>query len=166
VTIALALEPPRAVPSIPARPADPGLAPNPVALRLGYAGLLPFVLGALLAWLVQPRPEEHAFVVDALAKYAALVVAFLGGIHWGLEFRQTVPSPSRFAWGAVPVLLAWVAVVMPPCAGLALQGAALISCYLVDRRIYPAHGLAAWLTLRFRLSAVASLSCFIAAAAS
>ena len=42
----------------------------------------------------------------------------------------------------------------------------LIVCYLVDRRIYPRHGMAAWLVLRFRLTAVASLSCFLGAAGS
>jgi hypothetical protein len=35
----------------------------------------------------------------------------------------------------------------------------------VDRRLYARAGLQGWLTLRFRLSAVASLSCFIAAGA-
>ncbi|EWS57537.1 hypothetical protein Y694_04480 [Methylibium sp. T29-B] len=122
------------------------------------------MLGALLTWLV--RPDAHPYVTDALAKYAALIVSFLGGVHWGLGLRQRVPSPSRFAWAVLPMLLAWIAVVMPPYAGLALLGALLVVCYLVDRRIYPAHGLGAWLVLRFRLSAVASLGCFIAAAGS
>lgn len=144
--------------------ADVNLPPHPLALRLGYAGLIPFVLGALLTWLV--RPDAHPYVTDALAKYAALIVSFLGGVHWGLGLRQRVPSPSRFAWAVLPMLLAWIAVVMPPYAGLAVLGALLVVCYAVDRRIYPAHGLGAWLVLRFRLSAVASLSCFIAAAGS
>jgi hypothetical protein len=30
--------------------------------------------------------------------------------------------------------------------------------------VYTAHGLQRWLTLRFRLSAVAALSCFVGAA--
>lgn len=140
------------------------LLPNPVARKLAYAGLVPFVLGAALVWLV--RPDAHPHVVDALAKYAALVVSFLGGIHWGLGMRQGVPSPSPFGWAVVPALLAWVAVVMPAYAGLVVQGVMLIACYLVDRKTYPALGASAWLTLRFRLSAVASLSCFIAAAGS
>jgi hypothetical protein len=62
--------------------------------------------------------------------------------------------------------VAWVAVVMPAYAGLVVLGAMLVVCYLVDRRVYPQHGVAAWLTMRFRLSAVASLSCFVGAAGS
>jgi hypothetical protein len=41
----------------------------------------------------------------------------------------------------------------------------LLLCYAVDRKRYPELGLSAWLTLRFRLSAVAALSCFVAAGA-
>lgn len=140
---------------------------NPLALRLAYAGLIPFVLGALLVWLLAGyQADAHAFVTLALSCYAALVISFLGGIHWGLGMRQTIPSPQPFVWGVVASLLAWVAVVMPPYAGLVLHGVLLVLCYLVDRRSYPALGAAAWLTLRFRLSAVAALSCFLAAAGS
>ena len=64
----------------------------------------------------------------------------------------------------VPSLVAWLAVLMPPSAGLVIHGVMLVVCYLVDRRVYPAQGLERWLTLRFRLSAVAALSCFLGAA--
>jgi hypothetical protein len=57
-------------------------------------------------------------------------------------------------------------VVMPAYAGLVLQGAMLVACYLVDRRVYPGEGAGAWLTLRFRLTVVGALSCFLAAAGS
>ena len=49
--------------------------------------------------------------------------------------------------------------------GLAWLGLVLLVCYLVDRRLYPPAGLGHWLKLRFRLSTVASLCCFIGAAA-
>ena len=135
--------------------------PSSVAHRLAYAGLIPFALGALLVWLV--REEALAYAALSLSGYAAAVVAMLGGIHWGLGFRQTVPSPTPFAWGAVPVVVSSIAVIMPPHAGLVIHGAMLVICYLVDRRVYPSHGLSGWLTLRFRLSAIAA-RCFLAAA--
>ena len=138
--------------------------PDPVALRLGYAGLLPFVLGAALTWIV--RPDAHPYVTQGLSAYAAVIVSFLGGIHWGFGFRAQPLDPARFAWGVVPSLVAWVAVLMPAYAGLVVHGAMLIVCYVVDRRVYPLQGAGAWLTLRFRLTAVASLSCFLGAAGS
>jgi hypothetical protein len=130
---------------------------------LGNAGLLPFGIGALLVW-VGMAPELHAFVATAMSAYAALIVSFLGGIHWGLAFRQSAPPASLFVWGVIPSVLAWVAVLMPPHAGLVLHGVLLVVCYLVDRRVYPVQGAAHWLTLRFRLSSVAALCCFLAAA--
>ncbi len=137
-------------------------APSAPALRLGYAGLAPFVLGALLVWLV--HPEAHAYATLGLAAYAALIVSFLGGIHWGLAMRQDTPPVPVLLWGVVPSLLAWPALLMPAYAGLVVLGALLLACYAVDRRLYPGLGAAGWLTLRFRLSAVAALSCFIGAA--
>ncbi len=131
---------------------------------LGYGGLLPFVFGAALVWLVQGEARAHA--AQAMSAYAAVIVSFLGGIHWGLAFRRAQPPLALLAWGVVPSLVAWAAVLMPPGAGLVVHGAMLALCYGVDRRIYAAQGVARWLTLRFRLSAVAALCCFLAAAGS
>ena len=144
-----------------AAPASPaGL--TSTAWRLGYAGLLPFALGAVLVWLV--RADAHPYVTLALSAYAAVIVSFLGGIHWGLALRQAEPPAHLLLWGVVPSLVAWLAVMMPPAAGLVILGAMLVACYAVDRRLYAEQGVAHWLMLRFRLSAVASLSCFIGAA--
>jgi hypothetical protein len=56
------------------------------ASRLAYAGLLPFVVGAVLSWAV--RDDARDYVMLGLSAYAGLVVAFLAGIHWGLAMRQ------------------------------------------------------------------------------
>lgn len=146
----------------PPLPASP--VPEALGLRLGYLGLLPFVVGAALTWFV--RPDAQPYVTDGLSAYAAVIVSFLGGIHWALGMRAAPPDPARFTWGIVPSLVAWIAVLMPAHAGLVIHGVMLVVCYLVDRKVYPAHGLAPWLTMRFRLSGVAALSCFIGAAGS
>lgn len=148
-------------------PAPDAAGPVPIwANRLGLAGLLPFVGGALLVWIV--NEEAHPYVVDALAGYAALIASFLGGLHWGLAMRlpEGPARTRRFTWAVIPSLIAWVGLTMPAYAGLVVLGVLLIACYGVDRRSYPALGLAPWLMLRFRLSAVAALSCFLAAAGS
>jgi hypothetical protein len=143
-------------------------------LTLGYGGLIPFALLAALLWLVEPGLQ--GFVAIALAGYAALIAAFLGGIHWGIGWsagvlgnvrRSSQPHAQRrhFLWGVVPSLLAWLGLLMPPYAGLAWLGFVLMLSYLADRSLYAHAGLQRWLTLRFRLSAVASLSCFIGAGA-
>jgi hypothetical protein len=139
----------------------------PRAARLSHAALAPFVLGALLVWLVWPDVRE--VVALGLSAYAGLALGLLAGIHWGLAMRGsgTQPGVQRGVHWAWPVALtagAWVALVMPPHAGLVLQGVLLAASYAVDRRAYPALGLAHWLTLRFRLSVVAAACCFLAAA--
>lgn len=147
--------------------------PGQLAQRLGYAGLLPFVGGALFIWLLMDRlePEPFHFVVEALTTYAAVIVSFLGGLPWGMVmWRSRSGQPlseleRRALWAGIAYsLAAWVAVLMPPHAGLAVLGFLLIVCYLVDRKLYPELGVTGWLTLRFRLTLVASLSCFFAAA--
>ena len=65
----------------------------------------------------------------------------------------------------MPSLLAWPGLLMPAFAGLAWLGFLLILCYLADRTLYTRAGLQAWLTLRFRLSAIAAVSCFVGAGA-
>lgn len=149
-------------PGVHTATAAPLAAPSLLAQRLGYAGLLPFVLGALLVWIV--LPEAHPYVTAALSAYAAVVLAMLGGIHWGLAMRQADAPAAWWLWGVTPPLLAGLAMLMLPASGLVIHGLLLLACYAVDRRLYPAQGAAAWLTLRFRLSAVAALSCFFGAA--
>lgn len=157
----------------PHLPAHHHAEPGPLARRLGYLGLLPFIAGALFVWLLGTRMDDEPFffVVRGLTAYAALVVAFLGGMQWGMLMWQSghgvVESSlhQRALWSGIGyTLAALIAVVMPPHAGLALIGFVLIACYLIDRKLYPALGTAGWLTLRFRLTVVASLSCFLAAA--
>lgn len=132
------------------------------AHRLGYAGLIPFILGALLIWVVSD--EAYPYVTLALSAYGAVIVSFLGGIYWGVAFQQPVPPTRWLVWGVIPSLLAWVAAMMPPQSGMVVLGVVLVLCYAVDRRFYPTMGLSAWLVLRFRLSAVAAFSCFLGAA--
>jgi Protein of unknown function (DUF3429) len=122
-------------------------APSPLATRLGYAGLVPFVLLAALLWIVQA--DLRPWLTIALTSYTALIATFLGGIHWGIT----------------PSLIAWLGLIMPAYAGLPLLAALLIICYVVDRRSYVTAGWGAWLPMRLRLTAVAALSCLIAAGA-
>lgn len=150
--------------------------PNDTALArtLGHAGLIPFVLLAVLLWLV--NADLRDWVAMALAGYAALIASFMGGVHWGIAWlgarhaaaHGEAPHHAQrnhLLWGVVPPLLAWPGLLMPPFAGLAWLGFVLVLCYLADRTLYVRAGLQSWLTLRFRLSTVAALSCFVGAGA-
>jgi hypothetical protein len=131
----------------------------PIAQWLGYGGLIPFVVGAALVWLIQP--EWRPFTTAALSAYAAVIVSFLGGIHWGIGFRDG--TPRLFLWGVVPSLVAAATLLLSPRHGLLIHGLMLLACLAVDRHVYRAHGLGEWLSLRWRLSLVAATACFVAA---
>jgi ABC-type amino acid transport system permease subunit len=134
---------------------------------LAYAGLIPFVGLSVLLWLVDP--DLHPFVALAMAGYGASIVSFLGGIHWGIGFRNVSRMHNaplfNFGWGVVPSLLAWVAITMPAFAGLPLLAIIMGLCYAVDRKAYREAGLEEWLPMRLHLTVVAALSCLIGAAA-
>lgn len=134
---------------------------SPATRVLGWGGLLPFVGGAI-AVIVAP-PAWHDIAVGALVAYGAVIVSFLGGIHWGSP-TGAAHDAARL-WGVLPSLLAWTLLLLPP-SGWALFGvaAALVLCWAVDRSRFPAMGLSAMLPLRALLSAVAIVSCLAAAA--
>ncbi len=140
------------------------MSPHHTITRLGYAGLVPFVLLTALMWLV--NTELLPFVSIALGGYAAVIVSFLGGVHWGIGFMKGDAAPRfHFIWGVVPSLLAWLALMMPVYAALPLLGLVLLACYAVDSKTYPPAGLGQWLPMRLRLTVVATLSCVLGAAA-
>jgi hypothetical protein len=149
--------------AVPTAPGVPPLRERPPgwARALGAAGLIPFVAGALAVALADEAARAPA--AQALAAYAAVIVSFLGGIHWGLAFARLAPPPAMFAWGVLPSLVGWAALLLPPAAGLALLAAMIAVCYAVDHRVYPRLQVGHWLPLRRALSAVAALSCAVGA---
>ena len=137
--------------------------PSPWAQGLGYSGLIPFVGLALAIWLLEPINRLRS--VTALLAYGASILSFLGAIHWGLLMCNTTSPQSKklLVWGVIPSLLAWIALLLDPIAGLYLVAAGLWSCFAVDRVVYSRVGVQMWLPMRLILTMVASLSCIAGA---
>ncbi len=149
----------------PAMPTTPGAPSGPTreARLLGIAGLLPFVAGAAALWTV---PSEWVgLAANGLLAYAALIVSFLGGIHWGLAMPQAAQRRKQLIWAVLPSLLGWAALLLNSIWGLVLMAASLLLCYVVDTQFYRAQGLGHWLRLRAMLTVIAVASCLSAAAA-
>ena len=139
-------------------------APSRLAWSLGLAGLIPFLAGAALQWFTPPGWRMLAGT--ALLVYGAVIVSFLGGIHWGLAMRSDPAQASpRLVWGVLPSLLGWLAVLLDSPWGQLLLAASLLACLAVDRRVYRDRGLATWLPLRWLLTGVATLCMLLGAAA-
>lgn len=129
---------------------------------LGYSGLVPFVGLAMASWMLEDSRQPQA--VFGLLAYGASILSFLGAIHWGLALRDPAdPRVGMLAWGVVPSLVAWAALLWGASGGLGLVAAGLWACWIVDRSLYPQFGLQGWLSMRLILSTVASLSCLSAA---
>lgn len=133
--------------------------PSIWAQRMGYGGLVPFAGLALATWFAEPAYRVSSSL--ALLGYGAVICSFLGAIHWGMAMRDGPSSQSfsQLGWGVVPSLLAWLALMIRPSAGLLLIAGVLCACFAVDRVMYPRFGAQAWLPMRLRLTFFASISC-------
>jgi len=130
---------------------------------LGYGGLLPFIALAILTATDAPRA---ALWSDALVGYGAVILSFVGALHWGYAMSLPTLEPGlrqrAFLWSVVPALLAWPATVLAGSVASLVLVAGFTLHFVQDRRLAGRAGLAAWyLPLRWRLSVVASL-CLLA----
>ena len=138
--------------------------PSLWARRLGFCGLIPFVILAAVLWV--ERPVDWPLATMALVGYGATISSFLGAIHWGLVMRDgPAQSAPSLLWGVVPSLLGWLALLLGNAPGLLLIAALLWACFAVDRVLFRRYQLQAWLPMRLQLTLVASLSCLAGAAA-
>lgn len=133
------------------------------ALLLGLIGLAPFI-GCGLAALGTSAADAW---LEALIGYAALVLSFAGGVHWGLVLGEAEPrSPGpRLGLAVVPLVLGWAALVCAVLVAFWLALAILIAGYILaiaveqqgnTRGLLPAHYL--WLRWAFTIVAVAMLT--------
>lgn len=117
--------------STPARP-DPSLPPG--ASALGYGGLVPFVAAVLGIALLDGEPR--AMAARALLAYGAVILSFLGAVHWGLLLARSLPDvPIRLFAGVVPSLAGWIALLLPERHGLALLVVAFGAFWLYEHRM-------------------------------
>jgi hypothetical protein len=130
---------------------------------LGYGGLLPFV-ALMPASLID---HHHAALwSDALYAYGAIILSFIGALHWGLAMSLSELSESQrsshFAWSVVPALIAWPAVLFSPPLAAPLLVMGFIAHYLQDLLLAGRATLPGWyLPLRLRLTSVAVV-CLVA----
>lgn len=107
--------------------------PPKLAVGLGMAGLVPFVTGALGLWITPEVWRER--VLEELIAYAAVILAFMGAIHWGLTMRADEASdkaPVQVGLSVIPPLLGWVALSLPVNFGLPVIFVAFAALYFAD----------------------------------
>lgn len=82
------------------------------ALVIGWAGLVPFVSGAIALFITAPGAGYQGAILVPLLAYGALLLSFLGGARWALAFvlRDEDAQARQFALSLLPPLIAWIAV--------------------------------------------------------
>lgn len=102
------------------------IAVPPAAKWLGGFGALPFVVFALLSVMLDGLYQAQAWY--ALAVYGAVILSFLGGVHWGLTIADFGTQLEQSAWrrlllSVLPSIVGWTAMMISTVPGLLLMAA-------------------------------------------
>lgn len=140
------------------------------AKLLGALGAVPFVCLAVAGPFLEGVLRDQASF--ALAAYGAVILSFLGGVHWGLAIAGFGPEPHdgasirRLTISVLPSLIAWGALLLPAAAGLPVLAGAFAAMLLVDRRASQKREAPAWYpSLRWPLTTAVVASLILGAAA-
>lgn len=119
------------------------------AAWLGALGLIPFVTLAVAC--VSGQPQLPFDRLPALIGYGAVILSFLGGVHWGIALSPDAYRLGagnidrlRLAIGIMPALIAWGAMLLQPQAALAVLAAGFFLQFLIDLRGSSRGHLPAW----------------------
>jgi hypothetical protein len=136
-----------------------------VPFWLGTGALVPFVA---LAGAVWASPEAYTpALLFWLSSYAAVILSFLGAVHWGAALLHPEMSEQDrgvfMTWSIVPAVAAWVSLLMPIKTGLLLLIATYVVQFAADRQLASRFRVPDWhVRLRAGITSVAVLCLAIA----
>ena len=123
--------------------------PIPEAARwLGATGAIPFVGLAVGSLLLDA--DAQSLVLFALAAYGAVILSFLGGVHWGLAIggvgsaSEQGALSGRLTLSVVPSLVGWAALLAPATVCLLVLAVAFVLMLWIDVQAGRNHRVPAW----------------------
>lgn len=127
------------------------------AALLGVGGLIPFIVGTAYLW--SGTIVYAQVVANALVGYGAVILSFLGAVHWGLYLLQPTLGGLRLVLGVTPSLIGWGAVLLAllgaPVLAVVLLIVGFTGIYMVDWQTVQQGVMPRWYgRLRIRLTAV------------
>lgn len=152
---------------------------------LGLAGTIPYLATSCsnlyLSWALNTDwPTSSSFlnsilmthdnarswlsVIEPLQMgYGAVIISFLGAIHWGLEYAEKKPSyprtQFRYGLGVLASVVAWPTLFMPWQFAMTSQFAAFVALYFADSRATVRGWAPYWYgTYRFVLTAIVGVA--------
>ena len=123
---------------------------------LGYAGLIPFVVFSIGAWIPLPYVNN---AVPILIAYAAVILSFMGAVHWGVALSRPDSDRSKYYIASVvPALAAWLALLLPAGYATVVLLTAFVVLLAYDSAVTKPQGFPGWyIPLRIRLTFVVAL---------
>jgi hypothetical protein len=133
---------------------------------LGYSGTIPFISLAVILLLdaSSTTPAASGPAASALHLYGAIILSFLGGLHWGRIACNPDIKPSDkwfLIYSVIPSLMGWSSYLLSDI----WQGAALmliagfIISYVIDIRFIRLGAWQSWMKpLRTNLTLIACFS--------
>ena len=108
------------------------------AVLLGGLGLVPFVGLSIASRAIEGDLKTAA--LHGLLAYGAVILSFLGGIHWGAAMVQSISRTDhgidsvRLGISVIPSLVGWTSLLIDPRYGLALLAVGFAANLLLDIR--------------------------------
>lgn len=139
-----------------------------LARTISLVGAIPFAAGAALLWIGAIGGLTGEFVSVALKGYSAVILSFLGGVHWGLALSAADPGARNreLLFSIVPALVGWVAILFVPKVALMVLAIAFLLQGLFDIWIALKDHAPGWYArLRAELTAIVCVLLLIAWAA-
>ncbi|KIK59333.1 hypothetical protein GYMLUDRAFT_44694 [Collybiopsis luxurians FD-317 M1] len=147
--------------------------PKPV-LVFGLLGTVPYVgAGATTVYLASvagAAAAGHPTTIDpgvaltlldqalnVQVTYGAVMLSFLGALHWGMEFAKPRPTQAesirRLMLGAAPIFFAWPTLALQPMTALVIQWVGFTGLWWADATVCGMGWTPAWYSqYRFYLS--------------
>jgi hypothetical protein len=134
---------------------------------LGYSGTIPFISLAVILLLANASfttPAASAIAASALHIYGAIILSFLGGLHWGRIACNPDIKPSDkwfLIYSVLPSLIGWSSYLLADIwqdTALMLIAGFIIS-YVIDIRFIRLGAWQSWMKpLRTNLTLIACFS--------
>jgi hypothetical protein len=124
----------------------------PAAEWTGYLGLLPFVV-ALAMVAFAPGFGWQSIALTTAVAYGAVILTFVGAVHFGLALANRLPWSTSVVLGAVlPSVAGAFAIVIGGQRGLGLLVVSFGAFWLYEARAHGSQLPAGYLALRRNLS--------------
>lgn len=138
---------------------------------LGYGGLIPFFVLTVALLLGKPLLFlDQARLGWWLAAYAAVVLSFIGAVHWGVALGmqdrlQESELGKLLLFSVVPTVVAWFALLLPTNITLLVLAVLIVMAYFADSVLLFRKLAAGYGRMRLHLTVIVTLLLFAAGVA-